>query len=252
MAPEDIPLSLAGSSIQPWESVLRHDSPNGLLAFLVAPPPMPPHVREILLEEELAYAAKLPPRRRREWMAGRICIATALAALAGESSTRMPANRAPLLPAPHGAVQPPTGTVCSLTHKGRLVVGLAARDQGRRVGVDLEHVDSTDGQLAERILTTRERTLVEGLAHVDRTRAVAIHFSLKEAAFKALEPKDQEGIEHSEIEVFGWSPVWGSTWQGVKVCVARRSGDLHLAAQVLHAGPWVLCTSAIGPQHSQV
>jgi phosphopantetheine--protein transferase-like protein len=102
--------------------------------------------------------------------------------------------------------------VCSLAHKGRFFAALVAHDRGQRVGVDLEHVDATDAQLAQRILTDSERAVVDGLASEDRARGVTVHFSLKEAVYKALKPEVQDGLEHCEIEVTKWSPIAEPTW----------------------------------------
>lgn len=244
--PGSIPRGLVGGPCEPWVPVLRQDNPHGLLAFLVAPPPAPETACRLLLDEERAYAASLQPRRNREWTAGRVCLAHALAAF-DDARGATPSRRMPLLRAPNGAVEAPPGAVCSIAHKGRFFVALVAHDRGQRVGVDLEHVGARDVQLAKRILTGNERAVVENLVPADRARGVAVHFALKEAVYKALKPEAQGGLEHCEIGVTGWSPSGGSVWQEVEVRVRRELGKSHMTARVLSVDAWVLCTATIHP-----
>lgn len=122
-------------------------------------------------------------KRRCEYLAGRVCAATAGEALTGESL--IPAlgeDRAPLWPAP---------LVGAITHShGRAAALVGHRDQWRGLGLDYEAwlAPRRALRLAEEILTGEERQALQGLDEAQQARRVTLTFSVKESLFKALYP----------------------------------------------------------------
>lgn len=122
-------------------------------------------------------------KRRCEYLAGRVCAATAGAALTGESL--IPAlgeDRAPLWPTP---------LVGAITHsQGRAAALVGHRDQWRGLGLDYEAwlAPRRALRLAEEILTEPERQALQGLDDAEQGRRITLTFSVKESLFKALYP----------------------------------------------------------------
>lgn len=122
-------------------------------------------------------------KRRCEYLAGRVCAATAGQALTGERL--IPAlgeDRAPLWPAP---------LVGAITHShGRAAALVGHRDQWRGLGLDYETwlAPRRALRLAGEILTEEERRALQGLDEAEQARRITLTFSVKESLFKALYP----------------------------------------------------------------
>lgn len=122
-------------------------------------------------------------KRRCEYLAGRVCAATAGEALTDESL--IPAlgeDRAPLWPAP---------LVGAITHShGRAAALVGHRDHWRGVGLDYEAwlAPRRALRLAGEILTEQERQALLGLDEAEQARRITLTFSVKETLFKALYP----------------------------------------------------------------
>jgi enterobactin synthetase component D len=122
-------------------------------------------------------------KRRCEYLAGRVCAATAGEALTGEGL--IPAlgeDRAPLWPAPR---------VGAITHShGRAAALVGHRDQWRGLGLDYEAwlAPRRALRLAGEILTEQERQALLGLDEAEQARRITLTFSVKESLFKALYP----------------------------------------------------------------
>ncbi|HAB08395.1 MAG TPA: 4'-phosphopantetheinyl transferase [Alcanivorax sp.] len=122
-------------------------------------------------------------KRRCEYLAGRVCAATAGQALTGESL--IPAlgkDRAPLWPAP---------LVGAITHShGRAAALVGHRDQWQGLGLDYEAwlAPRRALRLAGEILTEQERQALQGLGEAEQARRITLTFSVKESLFKALYP----------------------------------------------------------------
>jgi enterobactin synthetase component D len=99
-----------------------------------------------------------------------------------------------------GAPALPSDLTGSISHKRTLAVGLAARREGgASIGVDLETsppaLASAGEALAQarpdvrtRVLTRDELARLERVPEENRRRTVILHFSLKEALYKAIDP----------------------------------------------------------------
>ena len=140
-------------------------------AFQSARIPQPPGLRSAIA------------KRRCEYLAGRVCAASAGEALTGEHQVPVVGeDRAPLWPAPLvGAITHSQGCAAAL-------VGL--RDQWRGLGLDYEAwlAPGRALRLAEEILTGEERRALQGLDEAEQARRITLTFSVKESLFKALYP----------------------------------------------------------------
>src|SRR5580700_5078045 len=104
---------LTGKPRPYWEPAEVLGCPFGPLVCAVCPTNVPMRVITSLHPIEQKYALSLEPaQRQREWVGGRLCLATALA--------QMSSARTALLPSPSGAPIVPAGTGGSISHKGPL------------------------------------------------------------------------------------------------------------------------------------
>ena len=93
----------------------------------------------------------------------------------------------------------PVGFSGSVSHKRRIAVALAARDEGSKIGIDVEEVPPLRIDISERVLTDGELASLRRLPDVDRWRATMVRFSLKEAIYKALDPFVQRYVGFKEV-----------------------------------------------------
>ena len=130
--------------------------------------------------DELAAAAALSPVRAREHLAGRAALRQALATftITDGDAIGVDDRGAPILPA---------GFVGSVSHKGNLAAAIVAPADGARIGIDLERRGPMRIDIAPRIMTARELATLPA-DPVARAAAVLLHFSVKEAIYKAIDP----------------------------------------------------------------
>jgi 4'-phosphopantetheinyl transferase EntD len=131
-----------------------------------------------LMAEESALAAALGPVRRRELAAGR---AAMRAALGQDDAIRPNARGAPILPA---------GWVGSISHKGARAAAIVAPAADGFIGVDLELAAASPLPIERRILTRGERAT---------GREVTLHFAIKEAIYKAIDPIVRRYVGFTEV-----------------------------------------------------
>lgn len=152
-----------------------------------------PHGRCILLElddegdedgllgDEQTIAAGLGPVRRREFVAGRTALRTALGIAA------------PIVADDRGAPILPAGWVGSISHKGPRAAAIVAPAGHGFIGVDLEAAAPARMPIERRILTPRE----QGVTGKD----VTLRFAIKEAIYKAIDPIVRRYVAFTEVEL---------------------------------------------------
>jgi enterobactin synthetase component D len=145
-----------------------------------------------LVPEERSFVSSLAPGRHPSWVAGRLALREAFRDLGIEPG--------PILATRRGAPALPSDLVGSISHKRTLAVGLAARREGgASIGVDLETSPAAFASAHEahaqarpdvrtRVLTRDELARLERVPEENRRRTVILHFSLKEALYKAIDP----------------------------------------------------------------
>lgn len=133
--------------------------------------------------EAPAGVATAVAKRRSEYLAGRLCAASALQALTGNASfPARGADNAPCWPA---------GSTGSITHShGWAAALVGASDAWRGLGLDAERLldSARAARLAGEILTATELTHFQRLPEAERASYLTLCFSLKESLFKALYP----------------------------------------------------------------
>ena len=152
--------------------------------------PIPP------LDVELAASVDgATDARRREFAIGRRCAAIALAA-AGSTDTRVDrhVDRSPIWPA---------GWTGSIAHSSGYVVAVAARrSDGWGIGIDAEHIDAVDDDVAREVLTPNELAELGGSSvALGRRREATVVFAAKEAFFKAQYPFTGRWVNFSDVEL---------------------------------------------------
>lgn len=156
-------------------------------------PAVPPGVTARLHPDEARHAATLHPGRQPSWIAGRLALRAALDALG--------APRDPILADQYGAPRVPAGLVGSISHKRRLAVGLASKDHGWTVGVDVEQRHLGKQDISRHVLRDEERAEIDALDADTRALAVMLRFSLKESIYKAIHPHVRRFVGFQEVGV---------------------------------------------------
>jgi 4'-phosphopantetheinyl transferase EntD len=153
-----------------------------------------------LVGEERALAGRLGPRRARDFVAGRRALREAALELGAPLD-------GPILRTPRGAPQMPPGWVGSVSHKSDASGVLAAAWVERvapastpvGLGVDLEVLGEPRVKLARSVLTPTERALVDAASPSRRGFETLARFSLKEALYKALDPRIGRGLDFLDV-----------------------------------------------------
>jgi enterobactin synthetase component D len=174
----------------------HHASVDGVLSAVHlpdSPEPAPEAVLERLPPAEAELAKSLRGYRQTQFVGGRL----ALRAACGQLGVTPP----PLLQTPRGAPILPKGLVGSVSHKSKLAVAMASRDDHRTLGVDLEDYGPERLNIAPRVLTAGELDEVRKLQHDRQWMAILIRFSIKEAIYKALDPIVQRYVGFHEAIV---------------------------------------------------
>ena len=133
---------------------------------------------------EQALAKLLGEARRQELIAGR----TALRELLGTPE--------PILSNDRGAPILPAGIVGSISHKGPRAAAIVAPAAAGHIGIDLERAIAPRQAIGRRILTTDEQQRVG-----DDGRAVTLHFAIKEAIYKAIDPIVRRYVGFTEVSL---------------------------------------------------
>ncbi len=152
-----------------------------------------PAVLARLHPDEAGHAVTLHPRRQATWIAGRLALRAALAGLGAPPD--------PILPDDRGAPGVPRGMVGSISHKRLLAVGLASRECGWTVGVDVEQRQMGKQDITSRVLTGAERAGLAALDPAAREQAVMLCFSLKESIYKAIDPHVRRYVGFHEVDL---------------------------------------------------
>ena len=131
--------------------------------------------------EELALVASAGAKRRQQFLAGRVCAHAAMAQLGCESG--------PLLRSDNGAPAWPPGVAGSISHSGKhCLAAVAWLWDIQQLGIDIEDATRVKLAMQKWILTPDELDALQPLPVARQVRRLALAFSAKESAFKALSP----------------------------------------------------------------
>jgi enterobactin synthetase component D len=177
----------------PFERRFLRELPFGTCVGVALPEADDFELPAVLHPDEVAFARTLPAARRAGWVGGRIALRTALTDIGVAAPDA-------ILATPRGAPLLPASAVGSVSHKRTIAVALAAQTTGVTVGIDVEELQPLRVDIAKRVLTLEERAALpaDGPA---RDAAVLLHFSAKEAIYKALDPWVQRFVAFEEATV---------------------------------------------------
>jgi 4'-phosphopantetheinyl transferase EntD len=145
--------------------------------------------------QELQFGMCQPAGVRFEYLAGRVAMRRALGKLSSQIG--------PIFRNRHGAPSLPHFVRGSISHKNEFAVALVKPNFFGTVGVDIEVAKPPRSkQLAMKIMSERERYLAGNLKGISKEVETLLHFSMKEALYKALHPYVHRHIGWDEAEVF--------------------------------------------------
>lgn len=173
-----------------------------------------PETDEWLSPREAGTLARLRfPKRRTEWKLGRFTAKRALASELGIEEL----HRIEVIAAKDGAPEAFLDGAClplSLSISHRNDTAVCAWSRRARVGCDLEAIEPRTSRFVEDFFTERERVEVLCAAELERHRRVALTWSAKESALKALRVglrRDTRSVEVDLVEpgpsATGWQPL---------------------------------------------
>jgi 4'-phosphopantetheinyl transferase EntD len=129
--------------------------------------------------EEIAGMEQAVAKRRREFVAGRICARQAL--------DRLGVPTGPLRKLPDGAIAWPEGTVGSVSHSGIWSGAAVVRlSDAAGIGLDIENAARMGQNLWRRILTPAERAWLDQRPPAETRQWATLIFSAKEALYKCI------------------------------------------------------------------
>ena len=179
-------------------SVLYKDAnSHGIIVALSLPTdqnPIPQQAWRQLRKEEYEYAQNLPQRRQISWVGGRIAAHTA--------SNILNLDSGPILSDSFGApIASNPNIICSIAHKEDIAVALVAQSRFGTIGIDVEHFVPARPQIASKILRKEEAEYISQLPQRQQWLATLLHFSLKEALYKAIHPKQKRYVSFFEVSI---------------------------------------------------
>ena len=164
-------------------------------------------------------------KRRADWRLGRWTAKRAVAAHLGLPASNDALAAIEIRQAPSGAPEA-DGLSISLSHRaGRAMCMIA--EPGTVLGCDLEIVEPRSAAFAADYFTEREQSIVARAAAGDRSRLLALLWSAKESALKALRAGLRLDPRHFEVALAdglpgedGWHPVQVRQFHGWWQCTA--------------------------------
>lgn len=229
--------------------VFRVDLPHGRCVGVRVPASVEKGDLAGLAEEERALLDTLSPARRPTWLAGRIAMHAALRDLG--------LDHGPILPTRQGAPKLPDDATGSISHKRTLAVALAERKvDGLSLGVDIEPVPSQPPwpsesgwdnrpDISSRVMTPEELATLDAIPNGARRRQVILHFSIKEALYKAINPLIGRYVSFQEAAVF---PLPNGAVK-VTLALTKNEGPFAAEARWSEIDGHLLVTAAIRPSH---
>jgi enterobactin synthetase component D len=231
----------------PADIAFRIDLPHGRCVGVRVPTTVEKVGLSELANEERDFLASLSPARRPTWFAGRIALHAALQDLG--------CDHGPILPTQRGAPELQDAVTGSISHKRTLAVALAARKlDGLSLGVDLEPIPTlppspTDSpwdnrpDISSRVMTPEELSTLATLPEGLRRREVVLHFSVKEALYKAINPIIGRYVSFQEATVH----PRGDGSVDVTLALSKGEGPFVSEARWSEIDGHILTTASVRP-----
>jgi 4'-phosphopantetheinyl transferase EntD len=209
-----------------------------------------------LHSDEGALALSIPEGRRGTFVAGRLALRQAMRD-GGSAAADALANAA-FLRTDRGAPHLPDVVTGSVSHKRTLALAVVAPRHQRvpaggllqHVGVDLERRPTVNDlhrqSIASRILTPQEMAWVHARATdpLHEREAVLIHFAVKEAIYKAIDPFVHRYVRFTEVELELPFETGDRGEAPVQLLLPElRDTDIAVRAQWHVDGDWIVATA---------
>jgi len=182
--------------VQSFSTAFTRGLPHGLLAAVHLPPTtdsITDKVLHKLHKDERAHAEDLNGHRQIEWIGGRLAARVAVRALG--------ANMGALMTDAWGAPSAPKSLTISIAHKKNLALAIVAQRNHGQVGLDFEILGQERLGIAKKVLTLDEQAMVDALPEHRQWTSVLLHFTIKEAIYKALAPRLRRYIGFQEAQI---------------------------------------------------
>lgn len=213
---------------------------------------------------ELEMARSMSPERRNSFIAGRLALHRALHELDTASprlSSAEESTESAILRTARGAPALPQRFSGSISHKMSLALAAVAPLQviaGRQLlhlGIDLETkpllAEPGRPSIASRILTVSELRELEsrGLDPLRALETVRIHFAIKEAVYKAIDPLVHRYVGFREVELSLADRSRMGQPQPVRLLLPELSGvDVQVEAEWWMDSNWIVASAySTGP-----
>lgn len=201
--------------------------------------------------QEADLARSLPAARRATFVAGRLALRDALQQAADQGKVGVD-PRDPILRTPRGAPLLPPHVSGSISHKRTLAMAAVMPRDGaiQHVGLDLERrpemSELARPSVARKILTAGELGALDDHAMrtgrdplVERER-VLVHFALKEAVYKAIDPFVERYVRFTEVELSLHDEEHGGRARVHLHLPELADGRIHVAAQWHLQQEWIV------------
>ena len=219
-----------------FSHAFHYAGPHGLLTAFTIPDqkaPVPEHILDQLHPLERAHALTLGGFRQGQFVGGRLALRGACAQLQLQPEAILSDDRgAPVLPA---------GYTGSISHKRNIAVGMVARDQEGRLGVDIEDYGPPRPTIETAVLCEEELDAISTLQGEARWMAVLLRFSLKEAIYKAIDPYVRRYVGFHEVCVH---PDTNGGAQ-VRLMLKHEEGPFQVSANYMWLHGRILCSACI-------
>lgn len=176
-------------------------------------------------KERVVQEALRVPKRRSDWRMGRLAAKRLLTDLVGVQAF----ERIEVVAADDGAPEAfvdgfPLDLSLSISHRGDLAA--AATRRGGRVGCDLERVEPRTQRFIEDYFTESERGAIEQTEASLRVRHVALTWSAKESALKALRVGLRRDTRRVDVAVADPGAT-GDVWSELVVTLSPENRSLR-------------------------
>ena len=185
-----------------------------------------------------AFDAFVVPKRRRDWLAGRLA---AKEAVRGRLRLERADNYCEIeirtsdgggdFGRPQYLLSGEPGEFSlSISHAGDTAVATLAPRAGEQVGVDIECVQETDASFEAVALSPAERRRVESLSGTARWRAITTIWVIKEAFLKALGVGLRMPLAHLSVDSRLWEATSKASAEAPRemaFAIDRRATHLH-------------------------
>lgn len=152
-------------------------------------------VRDSIYPEEQAFIQRAEPKRRREFIAGRLCARQALSAFG--------ITGVPLLIGENGEPLWPDGFVGSISHtNGYCGVAVSRKQDFLSIGLDVESWGDIDDEIKALVCTEQEFSWLKMFSISEQSKYLALIFSAKECFYKCQFPVTKKWLEFKDIWIF--------------------------------------------------